>query len=40
MELFKKAIAEMIGTCVLVVIGCGVAVTTGCSAMPASSLPH
>jgi aquaporin Z len=31
MELFKKAIAEMIGTCVLVVIGCGVAVTTGCS---------
>jgi aquaporin Z len=31
MELFKKAIAEMIGTCVLVVIGCGVAVTTGCT---------
>jgi len=31
MELFKKALAEMIGTCVLVVIGCGVAVTTGCS---------
>jgi aquaporin Z len=30
MELFKKAIAEMIGTCVLVVIGCGVAVATGC----------
>lgn len=31
MELFKKALAEMIGTAVLVVIGCGVAVTTGCS---------
>jgi aquaporin Z len=30
MELFKKAIAEMIGTCVLVVLGCGVAVATGC----------
>jgi aquaporin Z len=31
MELFKKALAEMIGTCVLVIIGCGVAVVTGCS---------
>lgn len=30
MELFKKAIAEMIGTCVLVIMGCGVAVVTGC----------
>jgi aquaporin Z len=30
MELFKKAIAELIGTCVLVVLGCGVAVATGC----------
>lgn len=30
MELFKKAIAECIGTMVLVIVGCGVAVTTGC----------
>ena len=31
MGLFKKAIAECIGTMVLVIVGCGVAVTTGCS---------
>lgn len=31
METLKKAIAECIGTMVLVIVGCGVAVTTGCS---------
>jgi len=30
MGLFKKAIAECVGTMVLVIVGCGVAVTTGC----------
>jgi aquaporin Z len=31
METLKKAIAECIGTMVLVIVGCGVAVTTGCT---------
>lgn len=31
MELFKKCLAEAVGTFVLVVFGCGVAVATGCS---------
>ena len=30
MESFKKYIAEFIGTCVLVVFGCGTAMTVGC----------
>lgn|SRR5574344_1082191 len=36
MELFKKAIAEFIGTCVLVVFGCGVAVVTGADTVATS----
>ena len=29
----KKLIAEFIGTCVLVVFGCGTAMTVGCDAV-------
>lgn len=36
MTLFKKATAEFIGTLVLVVIGCGTAMTVGCSATAGS----
>ena len=32
MDSFKKFIAEFIGTCVLVVFGCGTAMTVGCDA--------
>ena len=32
MEKLKKAIAEFIGTCVLVLLGCGTAMTVGCDA--------
>ncbi len=31
MEKLKKAIAEFIGTCVLVLLGCGTAMTVGCN---------
>ncbi|MBQ6053513.1 MAG: aquaporin [Clostridia bacterium] len=36
MEKLKKAIAEFIGTCVLVFIGCGTAMTVGCDAVNGS----
>lgn len=32
MDLFKKLLAEFLGTCVLVVFGCGTAMTVGCDA--------
>ena len=31
MNTFRRAAAEFIGTCVLVVVGCGTAMTVGCS---------
>ena len=34
MTLIKKCIAEAIGTCVLVLVACGVAVVTGASTVP------
>lgn len=31
MNTFRRAVAEFVGTCVLVVVGCGTAMTVGCS---------